>query len=227
VKFYGITQVYSDSGVDMTMLRENLKRTVEERWKANAGLVRFVDALRSSARGAAADTPGNAGGSIMAELDAPGILRHLVSHQVEFVLIGGMAMIAQGATYFTKDLDICYSRSPQNLDAVARAFTALHCYLRGVPPGLPFRLDAPTIKAGLNFTLITDLGDVDLLGEVAGVGGFAEVYAQSEERTIFGMTFPVLSVDGLIAAKKAAGRAKDRAHLLELEELKKLRDANP
>jgi hypothetical protein len=100
----------------------------------------------------------------------------------------------------------------------------LHPYLRGAPPGLPFRLDVPTLQAGLNFTLSTDLGDLDLLGEVSGVGDYQKSLAQSQEITMFGMQIRVLSLDGLIAAKRAAGRNKDQAHLLELEELKKLRE---
>jgi predicted nucleotidyltransferase len=92
---------------------------------------------------------------------------------------------------------------------------------------LPFRFDAPTIKAGFNFTLVTTQGDVDFLGEVAGVGTYDQVLAQSVETAIFGLKLRVLSVEGLIAAKKAANRPKDRNHVLELEELKKMRDTKP
>jgi hypothetical protein len=144
---------------------------------------------------------------------------------VQFVLIGGLAMISHGSAYITKDLDICYNRTPPNLAALASAFAALHPYLRGAPPGLPFHFDAATLQAGLNFTLTTDLGDVDLLGEVSGIGHYDRVLTQSEEHEMFGIKVRVLSLDGLIAAKKAAGRLKDRTHLLELEELKKMRDA--
>ena len=84
-----------------------------------------------------------------------------------------------------------------------------------------------TIQAGLNFTLTTDLGDVDVLGEVAGIGTYDQVLARSVEKDSYGLTIRVLSVDGLIAAKTAAGRLKDRNHILELIELKKLKDANP
>src|SRR5262249_58311828 len=97
----------------------------------------------------------------------------------------------------------------------------------GAPLGLPFRFDVPTIRAGLDFTLTTALGDVNLLGEVSGLGGYEQVLQQSEVRTVFDLSLHVLTIDGLIAAKKAAGRKKDRDHLLELEELKKLREANP
>ena len=90
---------------------------------------------------------------------------------------------------------------------------------------LIFHFDAATIQAGLNFTLVTDLGDVDLLGEVSGVGRYAEALAASEEKSLYGVTVSVLSLDALIASKQAAARSKDHNHLAELKELKKLRDA--
>jgi hypothetical protein len=136
-------------------------------------------------------------------------------------------MIAHGSAYITKDMDICYNRTPANLAAIVAAFAGIHPYLRGVPLGLPFRFDVPTMHAGLNFTLVTDLGDIDLLGEVSGVGGYEQALAQSVEKVVFGYTVRILSIESLIAAKKAAGRIKDRLHVLELEELRKLRDAAP
>jgi len=158
------------------------------------------------------------------QFDAPGIVRQLLAQKVEFVVVGGLAMAVHGSSYLTKALDVCYNRAAANMAAIVAALAPLHPYLRGVPPGLPFRLDVPTLLAGLNFTLITDRGDLDLLGEVSGIGAYPKVRAQSQESAMFGMQVPVLSLDGLIAAKKAAGRNKDRAHLLELEELKKLRE---
>ena len=159
-------------------------------------------------------------------LDVKELLNRLASHHVEFVLIGGQAMRVHGSAHITQDVDVCYERSTKNLSALALALAPLHPALRGAPAGLPFRLDLLTLKAGLNFTLVTDAGDTDLLGEVSGLGGFDGVFAQSEERVLYGLSIRVLSLEGLIAAKKAAGRAKDQGHLLELEELKKLRDAS-
>ena len=98
-------------------------------------------------------------------------------------------------------------------------------YLRGAPADCPSDSDAPTLQAGLNFTLDTDSGDLDLLGEVSGVGDYDQALARSQEGEMFGRRSAVLSLDDLIAAKKAAGRNKDHGHLLELEALKKLRDA--
>jgi hypothetical protein len=68
----------------------------------------------------------------------------------------------------TTDVDVVYSRNADNVARLAEALKRHHPYLRGAPPGLPFRWDVPTILAGWNFTLTTDLGDIDFLGEVAG-----------------------------------------------------------
>lgn len=222
--FYGGYPVYSESGVDLTLLRENLKRSVAERWRQNASASRFVDKLRPAARAARAGH--NERRLPMAELNAQGLLEQLVKHRVDFVLIGGLAMIVHGSAHVTRDIDLCYKRSKENIAALAGALEPLHPYLRGAPPGLPFKWDAATLQAGLNFTLVTDYGDVDFLGEVSGIGTYEQAVARSSEESIEGLTIRVLSLDGLIAAKKAAGRPRDLAQLVELEELKKLREGN-
>jgi hypothetical protein len=84
--------------------------------------------------------------------------------------VGGAAAIAHGSARLTQDLDIVYSRSQENLRRVAAALAAHNPYLRGAPPGLPFIWDAATLARGLNFTLVTSLGDIDLLGEIPGGG---------------------------------------------------------
>lgn len=85
--------------------------------------------------------------------------------------------------------------------------------------GLPFLWDTETLRRGLNFTLRTDWGDLDLLGEVAGVGGYDQALVSSEPTALFGVTCAVLSLPALIAAKRAAGRPRDRYSLPELEAL--------
>ncbi len=223
MEFYGQTQVYSASGVDLTLLRENLRRTVTERLLRNEKALAFC---REMDRGNPYVVQGKTGGETNMALDIEGLLKQLQTHGIQFVLIGGLAMRAQGSAHITDDFDICYRRTPENISALAQALASLHPYLRGAPPGLPFRLDAATLQAGLNFILVTDLGDLDLLGEVSGIGTFDQVSTQAEERTMFNLKVRVLTLDGLIVSKRAAGRAKDRNHLLELEELVKIRDAN-
>jgi predicted nucleotidyltransferase len=223
IEFYGVAEVYDENGVDLTTLRRNRMLSLENRLENNARAAAFFAVLRASKH--APDQPMPARTPKPFTLDIATLLRVLLQHKVEFVVIGGVAMIAHGSNYVTADMDICYNRTPHNLGAVAAALTSLHAYLRGAPKGLPFKTDVPTLQAGLNFTLETDSGDLDLLGEVSGVGGYARALAQSEEREVYGCKVRVLSIDGLIAAKKAAARNKDQSHLLELEALKKLRDA--
>jgi hypothetical protein len=225
ITFYGDYEVYSETGIDLTLLKQNLRRTLEDRWEYNLRAAELGLALEEAGRRHRGLPPRSNEGITM--FDPAAILRQLLDHHVEFVVIGGLAMTIHGSAHVTRDLDVCYRRTADNIAALVAAFAPLHPYLRGAPASLPFKFDAPTVQAGLNFTLTTDLGDVDLLGEVSGVGTADQVIAQSEERTLFGITVRVLSLEALISSKKAAGRLKDRNHLLELEELKKLKDAPP
>jgi predicted nucleotidyltransferase len=223
IEFYGGYEIYSESGVDLTLLRGNLKRSIEERWAKN----------RRAAEGALALWQSNPHRHLLPSYfqrsstvsDVETLVKLLTAQTVQFVIIGGQAMRAHGSAHLTDDTNICYQRTPANLVALVAAFAPIHPYLRGAPPGLPFRFDVPTLAAGLNFTLDTDYGEIDLLGEVSGVGSYDQVLAQSVEKTVYGVPIRILSVDGLIAAKKAAGRNKDQSHLLELIELKKMLDA--
>jgi hypothetical protein len=147
------------------------------------------------------------------------LVRTLAGEQVAFVLVGGVAATAHGSSRSTLDLDICYARDKANLKRLVSALAPLHPSLRGGPAGLPFLWDAETLRRGLNFTLTTDLGDLDLLGEMSGVGGYDQVRPSSVNKTLFGVECAVLSLPDLIAAKRAAGRTKDLEALVELEAL--------
>lgn len=149
------------------------------------------------------------------------ILDALLDEGVEHVVVGGVALVARGAPRTTEDIDICYGRSDANLERLARAMKPLNPYLRGAPPGLPFIVDAATLKAGLNFTLTTSAGDVDLLGEITGLGGYEQVKAASSPLSLYGRSVAVLELSGIERAKVAAGRVKDIADLAFIAELKK------
>lgn len=161
--------------------------------------------------------------NIVAVLKVEDLLNELHRLRVEFIIIGGMAAVAHGSAYLTLDLDLCYSRKKGNLETLAQALASFHPRLRGAPPDLPFRLDAATLRSGMNFTLSTDLGDLDILGEVSGLGGYAEVSSFSEEIEVYGMCCRVLTLEGLIKNKKAVGRTKDLMLLPELEALLEIR----
>jgi predicted nucleotidyltransferase len=147
-------------------------------------------------------------------------LRALADGGVRFIVVGGLAAAAHGAARATYDVDVVYARTPENLSRLARALAPLEPYLRGAPPGLPFRLDEETLRSGLNFTLTAAGGDVDLLGEIAGGGGYAELLPHSFETEMFGVSVRCLGLAKLIEVKRAAGRPRDLEAIAELELLR-------
>jgi predicted nucleotidyltransferase len=151
--------------------------------------------------------------------DFEGLLRQLRSEDVRFILVGGFAATVLGSPRITVDLDIVYARDRENLLRLSMALAPLTPYLRGAPPGLPFRLDVPTLERGLNFTLTTTLGDLDLLGEITGGGTYEHLIARSRTVRVFGLEVQVVTLRQLIRLKRAAGRAKDLEALAELESL--------
>ncbi len=153
-------------------------------------------------------------------IDLKGMLLLLHEYQVEFVIIGGVAANLLGVARPTFDLDICYSRTAKNLDRLAAGIGPLHPRLREAPGGLPFAMDRSTLRNRCLFTLETDLGWIDLLAEVPGIGGYDQVRASAREVGLLGRTFQVLTLPALIAAKRAAGRGKDVEGLHELEALR-------
>lgn len=149
--------------------------------------------------------------------DSPGpalqpglLLKVLGRHGVDFVVVGGMAGLAHGSAYPTFDLDIAYSRDEANLGRLAAALEELGVTLRGAPPGLPFQVDAQTLANGANFTFKSEFGDVDILGDVAGLRDYDALRGASIVDAIEGVTVRVASLDHLIAMKRAANRPKDK-----------------
>jgi len=146
-------------------------------------------------------------------------IQRLCDADVKFVVIGGWAAIFHGSAHVTNDLDICYSRDRVNLGRLAKALAPYHPRPREFPDDLPFVWDAATLANGTVFRLTTDLGIIDLLAEVSGVGTYAEACAASVEVDAFGRRPRALDLRTLIQAKKAAGRQKDLLTLPELEGL--------
>jgi hypothetical protein len=141
---------------------------------------------------------------------------------VEFAIIGGWSAIMHGSAYLTYDLDLCYSRTPANLRRLAGALAPYHPRPADFPPELPFVWDDRTLHGGTVFTLDTDLGRIDLLAEVAGLGGWDEIRKGCVLLPAFDREVWTLDLPSLIRAKRAAGRPKD---LLVLPELESLLDA--
>lgn len=162
-----------------------------------------------------------------ASADFSALICGLADAEIDFVIVGGIASILHGAAYQTNDLDVSYARDEENFAKLESFLTRIHAYLRGAPPDLPFSPDARTLKSGLNFTLRTDKGDLDLLGELSGIGGHDRVVQGSIGMRLFGREVRVLDLEGLIRAKRAADRPKDRLAITELEALAALRKQSP
>jgi hypothetical protein len=146
----------------------------------------------------------------VAEVDPRKILETLVRHDVDFVLIGGMAGVARGSAYITLDVDVAYERSRANLERLAGALQQLEATLRGASPDLPFVPNAETLESGANFTFDTRYGPLDILADPDGAQTYATLReAAGDPLNVEGVRIRVASLDHLIAMKEAAGRPKD------------------
>jgi hypothetical protein len=153
----------------------------------------------------------------MTEFEQP--IQILCDHEVDFVIIGGLAAILHGSAYNTNDLDIFFSRASSNLTKIKRALAPFHPRPRGFPPDLPFVWDEATLRNCSVLTLKTDLGDIDFLAEVSGLGPYEEVKSRANLVEAFERRVLVIDIRSLIRAKRAAGRVKDLSVIPELESL--------
>ncbi len=149
--------------------------------------------------------------------DFPRLLEALLKGGVEFVIIGGIAATAHGSAHVTLDLDIVYRRTDANMSRLAAVLAPLKPYLRGAPPGLPFVFDTDTIRRGLNFTLTTTAGSLDVMGEATGGGTYDALIGRCEIGELFGYQLHYVDLQMLIHLKRAAGRPKDLERIAELE----------
>lgn len=151
--------------------------------------------------------------------DYTALIPLLVENEIDFIIVGGAAATVYGSARLTLDLDIVYSRDNLNLERIVRVLEPIQPYLRGAPPGLPFEWSVQTLKKGLNFTLITTLGALDLLGEIVGGGGYEELKPETIRIQVAGVECRCLSLERLIEVKRAAGRPKDLEAIAELQQI--------
>jgi hypothetical protein len=149
--------------------------------------------------------------------DDKALLQRLLQHEVEFVIIGGVCGIMHGVTLVTTDLDVCCRFTSANLYRIQAAVRNLHPYHRLAAKKLPFELTDELCARLKNLYLQTDLGKLDCLGEVAGVGSYDTVLQNSVNFRLSYGDFRVLNLDAAIVSKEAVGRPRD------LEAAKQLR----
>ena len=150
-------------------------------------------------------------------------LRLLCSVEIRFVVVGGVAIILHGGDTPTYDMDISFALDAENRRRLVSLLNAHHPRPLGFPADRPFILDADVLAQVRFLNLVTDLGELDLLPLPAGVDSFEGLWDRAVPMDLEeGCTVRVAALDDLIAMKKAAGRPKDRLHLLELWALKRL-----
>lgn len=147
------------------------------------------------------------------------LLSRLIESEVEFVLVGGLAAAIHGSSLNTRDVDVCCRFTEANLMRIQSAFQDLHPVHR-MRPDLPLALTPEQCASLKNLYIKTDLGVVDCLGNVLGVGGFDEVLSHSIEITLPVGALRIIDVDTLIIAKQAMGRPHDLITVQHLQALK-------
>jgi hypothetical protein len=150
------------------------------------------------------------------------ILARLVAHGVDFVVIGGIAVVLHGSAQLTQDLDITYATDEANLEQLGATLLELGAKLRGVDEELPFVPDAQTLRRTAILCLTTTEGILDVLAAPDGAPPYAELRARADRFSLGDFAVLVASIDDLIAMKRAAGRPKDLAAIADLEAIRRL-----
>jgi hypothetical protein len=153
--------------------------------------------------------------------DPRGLLRRLTEGGVDFVVIGGIAVIAQGYVRTTRDLDIAFAGDAPNLEALGRVLTSLEARLRGLDEDIPFTADAKTLAGVQLLTLETSLGWLDVHKVVPGIARYEDLRRRAVPVLLGEVRVNIASIDDLMAMKAAAGRDSDRTDLAALEAIKR------
>ncbi len=151
------------------------------------------------------------------------LLEKLVRNGVEFVVIGGFAGIVHGCSYVTQDIDICLDFNNQNLLILQKALADVNPVHRMTPNRLKLELTKENCKQYKNLYLDTDLGQLDCISFVEGIGNYQQAKDKSISIETDNLKIQVLDIDALIEAKKTMNRPKDKQAVIELETIKKLK----
>jgi predicted nucleotidyltransferase len=160
------------------------------------------------------------------EFEPERILQVLTAHEVEFVLIGGLAAATHGSPFLTQDVDVTPERSVVNLDRLSAALKELRARIRtqGVEDGMPFDHDGESLAAAGVWNLMTRYGDLDVSFVPNGTGGYPDLVRKAAETRLAGVVVRVAALEDIVRSKQAANRPKDQRVLPTLREILANRD---
>lgn len=149
--------------------------------------------------------------------DLQALLKLLIHSPIDFVLVGGFAAVLHGCNQTTRDIDICIVYSPEQVSLLRDLLKPYHPLYRTEKKKRPF-LDIPSIEQ--DFHLMTDLGNLDVIRQVKGIGNYYDVLKNSQEIEIYTGKCRLMAIDDLIKGKKALGRHRDLVTVMELEAIR-------
>jgi hypothetical protein len=154
------------------------------------------------------------------------LLSRLRAQRAEFVIIGGMAGVLHGSAVVTDDLDLCAPMTQKNLGRILAALAGLNPRHRMSPKKPELGSDPASLREFKNLYLITAAGQLDILGEVDGIGKYATVRDHAVTIDLYGSPYRVLDLESLMRAKTKMGRPKDLRVIADLEVIRqKLRES--
>jgi predicted nucleotidyltransferase len=149
----------------------------------------------------------------MPESKLVAVLKDLCGRDIRFVVVGGLAAILHGASVQTYDIDLVYSRDPENIQRLLDFLREADAIFR-IQPHRRLRPNESHLAGGGHLNLLTRYGPVDLLGAIGNQLGYADLLAHSNEMDLGeGMRIQVLDLKTIIAVKEQLGSAKDLAAL--------------
>ena len=149
------------------------------------------------------------------------VLERINRERVEYVLVGGLAAVVYGVTLVTRDVDVCLPFTEGNLRKLEKALAGLHPVHRQTPQQRPFSVAEDFPRGLKNMYLRTDLGILDCLGEIKGIGTYEQVYARSVVAELPIGLCRILDLAALIESKQALDRTQDKLAMIQLREIQK------
>lgn len=135
------------------------------------------------------------------------LVRALGEAGVDYVLVGGMAAVVHGSPVVTPDIDVFVPSDEQT-------YRRILSLLRDVHPRVPLR--AATVPSSQTLSLVTDVGSINIVGELPGVRSMADLAGRVELHDVGGFHCRVLELESLIGFAQASATAEDEFSLFHL-----------